>query len=119
MFSNFRLATPEEIETIKDHADLGQGCTVLAWDNGDKGADLVVLRTAIEADPLFWSEGTSASRKLVFLAILENLLKFQFGASAYYFNVHESDSEWRSILEKLGAHPTSTAPEFRYKKPIQ
>jgi hypothetical protein len=118
MFSNFRLATPAEIDTIKDHSDLGPNCTVLAWDNGDK-ADLVVIRQALEADPIFWAEGTSSSRKLVFLAILENVLKFAFNnPSAFYFNVHADNADWRATLEKLGAQPTSTAPEFRYKKPI-
>ena len=50
MINRIRLATPEEIETIKATADCGAGSNVLALDTPE-GTPMAVIRTAVEVDP--------------------------------------------------------------------
>lgn len=105
-------ATQEQVEAIRDKSDLGPGCSVWSC-----GKDLVVARPCTELDPFFFAEGTSDQRKLMLLWGLEGMLRVS-GIPAYYFNILESDEKFRAIVERLGAQPTSTAPEIRFKKSL-
>lgn len=119
MFPTLRAATAEEVEEIKKEANLGPNCIVLAWDPSPGKTVKVVVRTCMEADPLFFGEGVSRSQKVMFYTLLEHALKFGFGAMEYYFNVGAEDKEWQQILESLGAESISKEPEFRFKKVIK
>lgn len=104
-----RLATPEEIESIKDKADLTPTSRVLAM-----GEQLAVWRIANELDPVFYN-GASDAKKYWFIWGLENILRGA-GATEFYFNVSNMDHDYRKIVEHFGAEPTNVEPEIRYKK---
>jgi hypothetical protein len=109
-----RLAKPEEIEKLKEKADIDVGCTVLALD-GKNGTDFAVMRTITEVDPIFFDNSTPDSRKALFVWGIENMLRM-VNLPFYYFNVAVDEAAWRSVVEKWGAEQTSLAPEIRYKK---
>lgn len=106
-----RLATPEEMESIKDFSDLSFATSVVTFG----GKDFAVLRNCFEIDPMIFHEGTGNQRKLIFGMNLETALRLQ-GVREVYFNVKVRDEAFREILEKWGATPTSTEPEIRFKK---
>jgi hypothetical protein len=108
-----RIATPEEIEAIKAHADLTANSTVLAF-----GKDLAVVRQVSEIDPLFFANDSNPKRRLLFMWGLENMLRM-VGVPEYYFNLHADDPKYLATMqETFGAKPTSTAPEIRFKKSL-
>ena len=109
-----RLATPEEIKSIEAHSDLHDGCTVLAFGDGED-TDFAVLRNVIEIDPLLTKD--NPKRKALFVWALENMLRFQ-GIKRYYFNIAPEDAAWKDTVEKWGAQQTSTAPELRFRKDL-
>lgn len=106
-----RLATPEEIESIKDSSDLGPGCSVYTF--GDAKA---VLRQIVEMDPVHYGS-LSNNQKHYFVSNLETFMRLS-GVPFYYFNVAASDefTQYRKVVENFGATPTSKEPEIRYKK---
>lgn len=106
-----RLATPEEIEKIKETSDLIPGSTVITFG----GKDFAVVRHATEIDPVHYHEASSHSRKLFFLTNLETSLRLN-GVPQYYFNIHAADEKTIATMEKLGAIRLSTEPEHRFKK---
>jgi hypothetical protein len=111
---NVRLATAEEVEAIKERANLTPTSTVYALGSGEK-LDLAVIRQVVELDPVFFHENSSTERRKLFIWGLENGLRMM-GIPEYYFNVHADQERWRAIVEKDGAELTSLAPEVRYKK---
>lgn len=104
-----RLATEEEVTKIADSSDLTQSSRVLAM-----GKNLAVWRIANELDPFHFDSDSGNTNKYVFLWGLENLLRGS-GVNEIYFNVHVADTQFRSVVEHLGAVSTSTEPELRYK----
>lgn len=106
-----RLATVEEIESMKANADLGPGCSVVTFG----GKDFAVVRQVTELDPVIFATETNDRRKAAFIFALETALRFQ-GCPAYYFNIKADDEAWQSIARHNGAEPTSQAPELRFKK---
>lgn len=109
-----RLATLEEIETIKDQADLGPGCTVLALDS-PSGKTFAVLRQCTEIDPIIAEGDDSSRRKAMMFFGMETGLNM-LGVSHYYFNVKADETEWQEVVRKWGAEQVSQSPEFRFKK---
>lgn len=110
-----RLATPEEIETIKAESDLTPGCTVVAFPQGEgKEPMFAVLRQVYEIDPVFYNGGT-IQRKSLFIWALENMLRFS-GAPEYYFNVPATDENYQEHVKHWGAEALSKEPEIRFKK---
>lgn len=107
-----KLATPEQIERIKDTSDLSATSAVYAM-----GEDLAVVKTVSEIDPAYFAESSSTQRRLLFIWGLENMLR-GIGVPAYYFNVHANEDAWRKVVETHGAVATSTEPEIRYKKEL-
>jgi hypothetical protein len=106
-----RLATPEEIAAIESTSDLSYGTSVFTMG----GKDMAVVRNCYEIDPMYFAEDSGTKRKLIFAMNLESILRFQ-GIKEIYFNVKDGDDDFRGVVETWGAHPTSTAPEIRYKK---
>ena len=107
---SIKLATPEQVATIADRADLSETTTV--WAMGD---DLSVVRLCCEIDPQIMTPESSGQRKLLFTWGLENMLRVA-NQKAYYFNVKCEDETYLKIVEKYGAIKVSEAPEFRFKK---
>lgn len=104
-----KLATPEQVERIRAKADLGTTSSVYAL-----GEDIAVLKNVSEIDPVFFAEGSTTQRKLLFIWGLENHLRL-LGIDAYYFNTKADDSAWRKVVETHGAEAISESPEIRYK----
>lgn len=113
MINRIRLATPEEVETIKATADCA-GAQVLALDTPE-GTPLAVVRTAIEVDPVIYPEKLSNRMKAMFQRDIETVLAAQ-GAFKYYFNVHASNQPMLDAVKSWGAVQQSTEPEIRFVK---
>lgn len=112
MMEDIRVATPEEVESIRAHGDFIPTSQVIAF-----GKTLAVLRLATELDPVFFAEGMSDSQKLYFIKNLETHMRLT-GVPVYYFNIEagEGYEKWRGVVERYGAEKVSSAPEFRYRK---
>ena len=108
-----RLATPEEIEKIKDVADLTRASSVVVHGKG-----LAVLRQVLEADPIIFQEDATLTERYTFLFALANGLAMT-GVPEVYFNIHADDEKHKAVYEKAGCITTSTAPEFRLKKVLR
>lgn len=106
-----RLATEEEVEKIKNTSDLSYATSVITFG----GEDFAVFRNCFEIDPMIFGPNTDNRRKRLFGMNLETALRLQ-GVREYYFNVKVEDESFRQVVEHMGATPTSTAPEIRYKK---
>jgi hypothetical protein len=105
-----KIATTEQIKSIEENSDLSPGCSV--W---SMGRVLGVVRPVVELDPIHFQDAPDRDKAL-FLWGMQNMLRAN-GTPALYFNIHASDqmARLREIVEKLGAKPTSTEPELRYK----
>jgi len=77
------------------------------------GDSLAVWRIANELDPIVFNSASNA-QKYMFLWGMQNLLRGA-GATEVYFNVAVANEQFRSVVEHLGATPTSREPEIRYK----
>lgn len=112
-----RLARPEEIESIKNKADLNFVQAVYAEDNSQGGTDLAVLRLAPELDPVFFAESSDTRRRAMFIRDIETVLWAQ-QVPAYYFTVRQDDAAWNSAVRHWGAEPLfpEGIPHQRYKK---
>ncbi len=120
MIRHTRLATPEEIEAIKDKADLDFAQIVLALDDSKGGTSFGVIRLAPELDPVIFSDTITDVEKARFIYALEERLA-GMGLKAYYFNVDadEEDSAkeaWHKNIQHWGAERQSPTKEFRFKK---
>lgn len=110
----FRAATPEEVQTIQDKADLTLTSVVWALPSKDI-ADVGVVRNCIELDPVFFAPTSGNSRKAMFFWGIANMLKAT-GAREIYFNIDaDAPEEYKSVLTKLGAVSTTAKPQLRYK----
>ena len=109
-----RLATPEEIESIKAEADIDIGCVVYALDTA-KGTGLAVRRVCNEIDPMISPEGWEPRHRLLFSRDIETVLAAQ-GITHYYFNVDANEENWINSLKAWGAESQSKSPEIRMKK---
>ena len=112
--NRIRLATPEEIESIKSTSDLDTTCSVLALD-AQSGTAFAVVRTPVEVDPVYFPDGWTDRLKAMFMRDVETVLSAK-GATSYYYNIKTSDTEWIHAVETWGGQRTSTAEEYRFKK---
>lgn len=113
--NRLRLASPEEIDSIRPRADLDFAKAIYAKDNPKGPPHLAVLRLAPEVDPAFFAEGTDTRNRVSFIRDLETALWAQ-GLAAYYFTADQQDSEWATIVQHWGAQPLFATPHQRYKK---
>jgi hypothetical protein len=110
-----RFATPEEVETIRATSDLQPGCIVLAFENGKTGkADLAVLRTCVEVDPVYFTEETSTRRITMFMWMVAQHLRLT-GVPGFYFQTAVDNEEWQKVAKSFGAIQVSPVPEYRFK----
>lgn len=110
-----RLATAEEVESIKSVADLDVGCNVYALDT-QAGVGLAVRRVCNEIDPMV-TPGWNSRQRSLFIRDLENGMKFQ-GVSHYYFNVDPADTTWIDFVKGWGAEQVSPEPYLRFKRTL-
>ena len=112
-----KLATPEEIETIKATSDLDFATGVWASHHKDGKVDIAVTKMVPEMDPVYFSPASDNRRKVDFISSLENMLR-AVGIKAYYFNVsaEEKGKAWVEICKAWGAEQLSPGPELRFKK---
>jgi hypothetical protein len=112
--NRIRLANVTEIESIKDKADLDQGCVVFALDT-HQGTGLAVHRLCHEIDPMVVPDEWNTRLRAMFVRDLETVLAAQ-GTSHYYFNVLANDTEWQENVKTWGAEQVSVNPELRFKR---
>jgi len=79
------------------------------------GDDLAVVKQVTELDPVYFSEGSNTSRRLMFIWGIENWLRLT-GVDRYYFDVPVDSETWRHNVETHGAEQLSTGAVYHYKK---
>jgi hypothetical protein len=114
--NRIRLATQEEVDSIKPNADLDNGCTVFALDT-QKGTGLAVRRLCFEVDPMFPAEQWDTKLRAMFTRDLETVMAAQ-GTERYYFNVNADDEKWIQVVKTWGAEQVSVAPMLRFKRTL-
>lgn len=114
--NRIRLATVEEVESIKDKSDLDDGCVVFALDT-QKGVGLAVRRICTEIDPMVPAPNWDTKLRAMFTRDLETLHWGQ-GGKTYYFNVLASDTNWQHVVETWGAERLSPEPVIRFKRTL-
>lgn len=115
MIPFIRSASPGEIDSIKDKADLTPTSAVWSWPNDNGSVDLAVIRRCVEVDPVIFAETSGNSRKALFFWSLVNMLKMTDAHEVYFDIDAEGSEQYQVVLEKLGAVKTTTKPQFRYK----
>ena len=113
-----RLATPAEVEGLREGSDLSGPCTVFAFGqpSQEKQPDFAVFRMAPELDPVYFAPQSDNRRKAMFIWALENGLRMMGTVPHYYFNIAASDTTWQHVAETSGAKRVSAGPEYRYSK---
>lgn len=111
-----RLATTEEVESIRDKSDLDTGDVVFALDT-QKGTGLAVRKLCMEIDPMFPAPDWDTRLRSMFTRDLETVL-FAQNVPCYYFNVLASDTDWQHVVETWGAEKVSPEPMIRYKRTL-
>ena len=116
---NIRLATPEEVESIREGSDVTPASSAFAFENATGSRpDFAVFRLAQELDPVIFAPETGDRRKLTFIWALENGMRMQGNIPGYYFNIAVADENWQHIVEHHGAIRVSGQPEYRYWKKL-
>ncbi len=109
MLDKIRLATPEEIETIRPYSNLTPMCRVLKM-----GEMTAVWRVANELDPVIFGDAP-LPKKCKFLWGIENIMRGA-GVTEYYYEVPADDTSYhKAIEEHFGAERLSKQPDYRYR----
>lgn len=103
-----KLATPEQVEQIKENSNLTATCRVLAM-----GDQIAVWRNCHEIDPLH-PNGASPGQMYKFMWGIENIL-LGAGVTEYFFNTPADDTHYTQILDRLGAKRLSKQPDYRWR----
>jgi len=114
--NRIRLATAEEVESIKAKSDLNTGDVVFALDT-QKGVGLAVRRLATEIDPMVPGIEWDTKLRAMFTRDLETVL-FSQGGTHYYFNVDAEDTDWQHVVKTWGAEQVSIKPVLRFKRTL-
>lgn len=115
MIEFFRRASEEEVKQIQDKSDLTPSSAVWAWPNEKGEPDIGIIRGCTELDPVHFGSTSGNSRKALFFWGIVNMLKAS-GLQEVYFNIDaDSTEEYKNILDRLGAKPTTSKPQIRYK----
>ena len=114
-----RLATPSEIDAIRDKSDLMPGHTqVLALDADGGSPDIAVVRNCWEINPVIYGASTNDVRRARFLwAVEERLLGA--GIDRYYTQIPAVDEDYLKVALHWGAERVSPTPEIRILKVIK
>ena len=117
--NRIRLATQEEVDSIKEVSDLDASCNVFALNSNGDGTGkvgLAVRRVCTEIDPLV-ADGLTTRFKAVFIRDIETVLAAQ-GVLSYYFNIDPDDIEWIDFITKWGGEQVSKKPLLRFKRTL-
>lgn len=115
MIPAVRLATPEEVEKIRETSDLTNATSVWVWPNEGKDSDMAVVRNCLEIDPMHFGKDSGHQRKALWGWTLFNMLRSN-GVKEIYFNIDaEGMEDFTSILEKMGASRTTAKPQYRFR----
>ena len=114
---HIRLATAEEVESIREGSDLTGTYSVFALDRREGKPHLAVLKPTMELDPVYFSEGCSSAEKTRFIWGLEERM-LGGGITKYFFNVSADDKEWQENLRSWGAIQQSPGPELRFARSL-
>jgi hypothetical protein len=118
VLKHIRTATAEEVESIKDRADLMPGgTTVLALDAEKGTPDIAVIRHCVEVNPIIYGTETNDMRRTRLLWGLEERL-LGAGVDRYYFMIDASKADYIKTVKHWGAEQVSLQPEFRFLKVI-
>lgn len=115
MIPGIRLATQEEVDKIKDRADLTPASAVWTWPKDNGEPDMAVIRACTEIDPMFFSPTSNNQRKVMFAWGIFNVLRAMNTREVYFDVDAEGMEDYISLLEKMGAEKTTTKPQFRFK----
>lgn len=115
-----RLATQEEIESIRDRANLTPTCSIYAYDpqTPDGKPDFAVFRMTPELDPAIFAEDSSLRRRATFIWALENGLRMTGSVPFYCFNVRATDQEMIDAALANGSEQLSPEPFHRFIKKL-
>lgn len=111
-----RLATEEEVNRVRQTADLDTGCIVIALDTA-QGTGLAVLRTAVEVDPVYFAPEWNTKLRSFFIRDIETYLSAK-DVKSYYFNVAADAEEWIEHVKHWGSEQVSKGPELRFKQTL-
>ena len=115
---HIRLASEDEVNAIRDKADLMPGHTsVLALDNAQGEADIAVVRQCVELNPVIYAKSTNDLRRVRFLYALEERF-LGAGIDKYYFQLKADDEHYIKVAKSWGAEQVSPFPEVRMLKVI-
>ena len=116
---HIRLATKDEVDRIRDRADLLPGSTQILALDAEKGSpDVAVIRQCFEINPIIYGEHTNDIRRARFLWALEERL-LGAGVDRYYFQLDASNEPYMEVAKNWGAEQVSPHPEFRFLKVIK
>ena len=118
LMQHIRLASPEEVEKIRDNSDLMPGHTAVYALDGPNGPDLAVVRNCVEVNPVHYAEGTSDMRRVRFMWGLEERL-LGAGVDRYYSQFDSSKEDYLKVMEHYGFERVSPVPEYRYLRLIK
>lgn len=108
-----RLATQEEIASIRESSDLDNGTIVVALDT-QHGVILGVIKTSVVVNPVYFPEGCSDKMKYFFMRDIETFLSAK-GASCYYIFLPGNDPTYSDTMKHYGAEQVSKEPELFFK----
>lgn len=115
--NHIRIATEEEVESIRKGSDLGPAYTVLAMDRREGKPHLAVLKNTVELDPVYFAPDATTAQRARFIWGLEERL-IGAGVRQYFFNVSIDDKEWQQNLRSWGAVQQSPGPELRFGREL-
>ena|SRR5258708_3360025 len=114
--NRIRLASSEEVDSIKGQGDLDDGCVVFALDT-QKGIGFAVRRICTEIDPMIPGAEWDTKLRAMFTRDLETIL-FAQGGKTYYFDVDAEDEAWQHVVKTWGAERVSVKPVIRFKRTL-
>ena len=116
---HLRLATLEEIDGIRDRADLMPDNTWVYALDAEKGTpDIAVVRRCVEVNPVIYGSETTDPRRARFVYALEERL-LGAGVDRYYSQFDASKEDYMKTMEHYGFERVSSVPEYRYLRLIK
>lgn len=113
MLNHIKLATPEQVNAIKDNSDLMPGGTQVLELDGT----IAVIRTPVEVNPVHWAKDINDVKRGKFIWGLEERL-LGAGIDRYYVQIDAKDERWQKVIKGWGFEQVSPIPELRFLRVI-
>jgi hypothetical protein len=117
ILKHIRLATQEEVESIRDTSNFPPEFAVFAMDQNPGHPDLAVVKHVVELDPVYFGQDTNDVQKAKFIWGLEERL-IGAGVKQYHFSVRDSDERWKKVIASWGGKLLNEFPEARFLKEL-